>query len=58
MRESERERERRSKERGRGSLLSSEPDTGLDMGTPGSLPEPKADAQSTEPPGVLGRFFK
>ena len=29
-----------------------EPDVGLDSRTPGSLPEPKADAQPLEPPGV------
>ena len=30
------------------SLLSREPDTGLDPRTPGSRPEPKVDVQSTE----------
>ena len=29
-----------------------EPDVGLDPGTPGSLPEPKADVQLLSHPGV------
>lgn len=33
-----------------GSLLSKEPDVGLDPRTAGSWPEPEADAQPTEPP--------
>jgi len=33
-----------------GSLLSKEPDAGLDPRTPGPRPEPKAAAQPTEPP--------
>ena len=32
-----------------------EPYVGLDLGTPGSHPEPKADAQPLNHPGVLSR---
>ena len=35
------------------SPLSREPDAGLDPRTPGSCPEPKADAQSQSHPGIL-----
>ena len=46
MRQRQRERERgRDTGRGRSRLHCREPDAGLDPGTPGSQPEPKADAQ-------------
>ena len=34
-----------------------EPDVGLDPGTPGSLPGPKADAKLLSHPGVPGTIF-
>ena len=34
-----------------------EPDAGLDHRTPGSCPEPKADAQPLSHPGVPGSYF-
>ena len=40
-----------------GSLLSGEPDIGLDPRTPGSWPEPKADAYRTEPPSLPLNFL-
>ena len=33
------------------------PDVGLDPGTPGSHPEPKADAQPLSHPGVPGLYL-
>ena len=38
--------------RGRSRLISEEPDVGLDPVTPGSRPEPKADAQPLCHPGA------
>ena len=34
-----------------------EPDVGLDPGTPGSRPEPKADAQLLSPPDIPKTFY-
>ena len=34
-----------------------EPDAGLDPGTPGSCPEPKADAQPLRHPGVPPFYY-
>ena len=34
-----------------------EPDVGLDPGTPGSCPEPKADAQLLSHPGIPDNVF-
>ena len=39
--------------RGRSRFPAGEPDVGLDPRTPGSRPEPKADAQSLGHPGAL-----
>ena len=54
MRDTEREAETRAEgEAGpRG-----EPDVGLDPRTPGSCPEPKADAQPLSHPGVSELYF-
>ena len=42
-----------------GSPRSREPDAGLDPRTPGSRPEPNADAQLLSQPGILtGNFLK
>ena len=50
MRDPQRERQRhRQKEK---QAPSREPDVGLDPRTPGSQPEPKADAQPQSHPGV------
>ena len=46
MRDTERQRQREKQAPRR------EPDVGLDPGTPGSRPEPKADAQPLSHPGV------
>ena len=35
-----------------------EPNVGLDLGTPGSHPEPKADAQPLSHPGIPNTFFE
>ena len=51
------ERERgRGRDTGRGRSKQAphrDPDVGLDPGTPGSRPEPKADAQPLSHPGIL-----
>ena len=58
QRERQRHRQREKQAPGR------EPEVGLDPGTPGSRPEPKADAQPLSHPGVpsfeckWGFFFK
>ena len=50
MGDTERERQRhRQREK---QAPCGEPDAGLDPRTPGSLPEPKADAQPLSPPGI------
>ena len=51
MRETEREREAETQAEGK-QAPRKEPDAGLDPRTPGSHPEPKADAQPLSPPGV------
>ena len=40
-----------------GSPLSREPNVGLDPRTPGSRPEPKAEAQALSHPGALGSYL-
>ena len=51
MRDTERERQRhRQREK---QVPHEEPDAGLDPRTPGSCPEPKADAQPPSHPGIL-----
>ena len=55
MRDTERERQRhRQREK---QAPCREPDVGLDPGSPGSGPEPKADAQPLSPPGTLHLGF-
>ena len=55
MRDTQRERQRhRQREK---QALCREPDVGLDPGTPGSHPEPKADTQPLNHPGVPKRFI-
>ena len=50
MRDTERERQRhRQREK---PAPCRDPDAGLDPGTPGSCPEPKADAQPLSHPGA------
>ena len=50
MRDTERERQRhRQREK---QAPCRDPDAGLDPGTPGSCPEPKADAQPLSHPGA------
>ena len=50
MKDTEKERERhRQREK---QAPCREPDVGLDLGTPGSHPEPKADAQPLSHPGA------
>ena len=51
MRDTERQRQ------GRKQAPCGEPDAGLDPGTPGSQPEPKADAQPLSHPGVPTHFI-
>ena len=51
MRDTERERQRHRQRKKQTSCR--EPDVGLNPGTPGSLPEQKADAQPLRHPGVL-----
>ena len=43
--------------RGRSRLIAQEPDVGLDLITPGSRPEPKADALTAVPPRRPYKFF-
>ena len=43
--------------RGRSRLIAEEPDVGLDPGTPGSRPEPKADTLTTALPRRPFFFF-
>ena len=49
MRDTERGRDRQMEKQ----APCREPNVGLDPGTPGSRPEPKADAQPLSPPGAL-----
>ena len=49
---SERWNTSRGRGRGRSRLTAEEPDVGLDPTTPGSRPEPKADAQPLCHPGA------
>uniref|UniRef100_A0A452VGP9 EMAP like 2 n=1 Tax=Ursus maritimus TaxID=29073 RepID=A0A452VGP9_URSMA len=58
VRDSQREREHsRVSGRGRSRLPAEEPDVGLDPATPGSRPEPKADAQRLRYPGAPRLFL-
>ena len=47
----------RDTDRWRNRLPTKEPDVGLDPRTPGSCPEPNADAQSLSHPGVPGECY-
>ena len=49
----EREREAETQAEGEAGSMHREPDVGLDPGTPGSGPEPKADRCSTTEPPML-----
>ena len=51
-REKEREKERQRHRQREKQAPCREPDVGLSPGTPGSQPEPKADAQSLSHPGI------
>ena len=51
-RHTDREREAETQEREKQASCR-EPDMGLDLGSPGSRPEPKADAELLSHPGVL-----
>ena len=58
MRERDREKERH-RQREEKQAPCREPDMGLNPGTPGSHPEPQADAQPLSHPGVpLATFLK
>ena len=48
---------KRDTARGRSRLPAEEPDAGLNPRTPGSCPEPKADAQPLSHPGVPDKEF-
>ena len=48
----QREREAETQAEGDAGSMHQEPDVGLDPRTPGSYPEPKADAQPLSPPGA------
>ena len=52
-----RERQRHRHRQREKQALCREPDAGLDPQTPGSQPEPKADAQLLSHPGVPNMFF-
>ena len=52
MRDTERERQRHRQREKQAPYR--KPNVGLDPGTPGSHPEPKADAQPLSHPGILG----
>ena len=57
--ETHRERERQRRRQREKPTLWREPSVGLDPGTPGSHPEPKADAQLLSHPGVpVVKLFK
>ena len=56
MRDIERERQRHGQREKKAPCR--EPDVGLDPGTPGSQPEPKADVQPLSPPGAPECPFK
>ena len=55
MKDTESRQRHRQREK---QVLLREPDVGLDPGTPGSLPELKADAQPLSHPGVSRLTFK
>ena len=56
MRDTQREAETQAE--GEAVSLRGEPDAGFDPGTPGSQPEPKADAQPLSHPGTpIGKFL-
>ena len=56
-RERERERERQRHRQREKQAPCGDPDAGLDPRIPGSCPEPQADAQPLNHPGVLGMFL-
>ena len=51
----DRERERQRHRKREKQAPCREPDVGFSPGTPGSHPEPKAEAQPLSHPGVLGK---
>ena len=55
MRDTEREREAETQAKGEQAPCR-EPDVGLDPGTPGSCPGPKAGAKPLSHPGIPRRF--
>ena len=52
--EREREREAETQAEGEAGSMHQEPDVGLDPGSPGSRPEPKAGAKPLRHPGIPG----
>ena len=58
-REREREREAETQAEGEAGSIHQEPDVGLDPGSPGSRPGPKAGAKRLRHPGIpKNPFFK
>ena len=57
MRDTHRERERQKHRQREKQAPCREPDTGLDPGTPGLCPEPKADARPLSHPGIPKDFI-
>ena len=55
--EREREREAETQEEGEASSMHWEPDVGLDPGSPGSRPGPKAGAKPLSHPGIPRIYF-
>ena len=54
----EREREAETQAEGEAGSMHREPDVGLDPGSPGSHPGPKAGAKPLRHPGIPEREFK
>ncbi len=52
-----RERERERQAEGEAGSMHQEPDVGLDPGSPGSRPGPKAGAKPLRHPGIPSHFF-
>ena len=55
--EREREREAETQSEGEAGSMHREPDAGLDPGTPGSRPRPKAGAKPLSHPGIPWLFY-
>ena len=53
-----REREAETQEEGEAGSMHREPDVGLDPGSPGSCPGPKAGTKLLRHPGIPGAGFK